>query len=120
MVNFRAWLYQVARHCLIDHQRKRKPQSLGDRDLTDSRSGQAEETLTATERMEVLRGCLKQLRTELASLVQARLAGESYDVICARLGLARPGAPALSSSQGAAAEAVSRPTHETVGHVHPG
>ncbi|MBI1916753.1 MAG: sigma-70 family RNA polymerase sigma factor [Planctomycetes bacterium] len=85
--HFRGWLYQIARHLAIDQGRKKRPQLLGESEPCDPHKGEPEETLHEEERMAALRRCLEQLGPDEAAVVRARLAGESYEEIAARLGL---------------------------------
>ena len=86
--NFRAWLYQITRNYLIDLSRKRRVEPLHDeQELVDGRRHGPEELLIDQERLVILQQCMTHLGKEAAGLVQARLAGESYDQICRRLGL---------------------------------
>lgn len=86
--NFRAWLYKVARNYVIDQGQKRHAESLVDENLPDRRHDLPDEALLERERQLVLARCLEKLEGTLAELVRARLAGESYDALCQRLGLA--------------------------------
>lgn len=84
--NFRAWLYQIARNHLIDRSRKKTADPLEDESwFPDDGAEQPDAALLEEERMQALASCLKRLEVAMADLVQARLSGEAYDVICARL-----------------------------------
>jgi RNA polymerase sigma factor (sigma-70 family) len=86
--NFGAWLYQIARHALIDHGKKRKAEVLADPELVpNGRSRHDDDGVLERERMEALRQCLEKLNATAAALVRARLAGEDYSDICRQLGL---------------------------------
>jgi RNA polymerase sigma-70 factor (ECF subfamily) len=86
--NFRAWLYQIAANYLIDRGRKKKPGRLADEgSVPDRRPGDPARHLVARERQELLAICLEKLAPRAGELVKARLAGESYDNVCPRLGL---------------------------------
>jgi RNA polymerase sigma factor (sigma-70 family) len=86
--DFSAWLYQIARNALIDHGRKRKPETLADPEVVpDGRAGRDDDRLVEQERMEALRRCLEKLSAQAAAVVRARLAGEKYSELCRRLGL---------------------------------
>lgn len=87
--HFRGWLFEIARNLAIDHCRRRRAEPLANEgDLRDPRRGaQPEEALLEEERRQVLAECMKKLEARAASLVQARLAGESYEELAPRLGL---------------------------------
>jgi RNA polymerase sigma-70 factor (ECF subfamily) len=86
--NFGAWLFQIARHAVIDYWRKRTPESLVDLDaLPDGRAGHDDNRLLERERMEALQRCLEKLSPTAAALVKARLAGDDYPEVCRHLGL---------------------------------
>ena len=86
--NLRAWLHQIARNAIIDLSRKKHALPLTDGEtLVDGRDDDGRSRLLEQERKDALERCLKRLQGELADLVRARLAGESYSVICGRLGL---------------------------------
>jgi RNA polymerase sigma-70 factor (ECF subfamily) len=86
--NFRAWLYMIARNCVTDQGRKKQLSPLGEtQDLPDVRQRPAEAALVDVELTALLHRCLQRVATEAASVVQARLAGESYQDICQRTGL---------------------------------
>lgn len=84
--NFRGWLYQIARNCVIDHHRRKPLKLLSEQELHDQSADDDEEPLAEQEQSEILRHCLERLDAEKADLVRSRLAGEDYDAICARLG----------------------------------
>jgi RNA polymerase sigma factor (sigma-70 family) len=88
--NFRAWLYQITRNYLIDRSRKRQLERLEDSSaLPETRLPPPDQLLIDQERLAILKQCLQGLGEPAAGLVQARLAGESYPDICARLGVER-------------------------------
>ncbi len=94
--NFRAWLYQVSRNFLTDHYRKKKAEQLDDEaKLTGAVNGNPETLVIERERMTLLSRCLEKLEAEAATLVRARLAGQSYDEICERLEMRPPRAHKL-------------------------
>jgi RNA polymerase sigma-70 factor (ECF subfamily) len=85
--DFSAWLYQTTRHYLIDRSRKKRPVSLSeDADFADDQAS-PDEVLVEQERQAALARSLEQLEGRAAELVRSRLAGESYEEICPRLGL---------------------------------
>jgi RNA polymerase sigma factor (sigma-70 family) len=89
---FRAWLFTVARNLGIDFGRRRRPaQALdGNLDAADRRpDSEPLQALLDEERQRALGGCLKKLSPDAAAVVQARLGGEDYEELCARLKLPR-------------------------------
>jgi RNA polymerase sigma-70 factor (ECF subfamily) len=85
--DFSAWLYQIARHYLIDRSRKKRPAVFGDDvDFADDQAT-PDEVLAEKERKLALARCLGKLDPQLAELVRGRLAGESYEELCQRLDL---------------------------------
>jgi len=89
--NFRAWIHQIARNVVIDHQRKRKLEPLNEEiDLIDKKNCQKIRSVEA-DRFEALARCLQKLERAdagLAELVRSRVSGESYDAYCQRTGIA--------------------------------
>jgi RNA polymerase sigma-70 factor (ECF subfamily) len=86
--NFRAWLFEIARNALTDHARKRKPESLAiSAIIPDIRGGNVDDSLIEAEKAKALERCLEKLSANAAAVVRARLAGDDYPEICARLGL---------------------------------
>lgn len=86
--NFKAWLYRIARNYLLDQGRRRPSETVADVEfLADERQGSPVDRLLDQERTRALERCLEKLEDELAALVRARLDGQGYDEICARLGL---------------------------------
>lgn len=88
--NFRAWVHQIARNVVIDHQRKRKHQPLDDEgELIDHRNWDNTRSVDS-DRHEALARCLKKLERAnamVADLVRSRVAGESYEAYCGRTGM---------------------------------
>jgi RNA polymerase sigma factor (sigma-70 family) len=85
--DFSAWLYQTTRHYVIDRSRKKRPIALHEDADFAARQTSAEELLDEQERQAALARCLGQLEKQAADLVRGRLAGESYEELCPRLGL---------------------------------
>jgi RNA polymerase sigma-70 factor (ECF subfamily) len=85
--NFRAWLYQIARNLAIDQGRKKRPERLGEESEPSDPDAGPEEALQEEEALAALQRCLGELDAESAALVRARLAGEGYAEIAARLSL---------------------------------
>jgi RNA polymerase sigma-70 factor (ECF subfamily) len=86
--NFRAWLHQIARNALVDQARKRRPEPLANEErLLDHQAGPPDAPLLEREQAEALRRCLERLDARAAALVKARLGGDTYEEIDARLGL---------------------------------
>jgi RNA polymerase sigma factor (sigma-70 family) len=86
--SFRGWLYQLTRNYVIDQERKKRPDRLGDDgEPVDPRGGRPEDSMMQAEDMRILSQCLKQLDERSAAVVRSRLAGEGYEAICARLSL---------------------------------
>jgi RNA polymerase sigma factor (sigma-70 family) len=88
--NFRAWVHQIARNLVVDHQRRRKHESLDEEaDLIDHRHWDAARSVDS-DRHDALAKCLKRLERAnawLADLVRSRVAGESYEDYCGRTGM---------------------------------
>jgi RNA polymerase sigma factor (sigma-70 family) len=85
--DFTAWLYQTARNYVIDRSRKKRPLALGELpDFADDRPA-PDAVLVERERRAALVHCLGRLEVRAAELVRSRLAGDSYEEICPRLGL---------------------------------
>jgi RNA polymerase sigma factor (sigma-70 family) len=87
--NFRAWVHQIARTVVIDHQRKRRPEPLADEaNLVDPRPW--DPSPGDADRRDALARCLQKLEqanARVADLVRSRVAGESYDAFCGRTGI---------------------------------
>jgi RNA polymerase sigma factor (sigma-70 family) len=85
--NFRAWLYQIARNHLIDLKRK-KTVPLAENKVLEAKGRESEAEILMAEQEEnaILQRCLGRLSDEAASIVRARLAGESYREFCQRTG----------------------------------
>ncbi|MFN4260704.1 MAG: RNA polymerase sigma factor [Gemmataceae bacterium] len=86
--HFRGWLFAIARHCLIDYQRKPvTPASAELEQQVDPRPADAAEQLLDEERRRILERCLQGLAPRLSALMRGRLAGEDYAELCETLGL---------------------------------
>jgi RNA polymerase sigma factor (sigma-70 family) len=86
--NFRAWVHQIARNVVIDHQRKRRDESLVD-DLVDQRHWENTRSVES-DRHDALARCLQRLERanpRVAELVRSRAAGESYETYSKRTGV---------------------------------
>jgi len=82
--NFRAWVLQIARTTIIDGFRKTKShQSMAGIDVPEppKEEGQDEDLTNA------LRECLETISAEFSVVVRARMLGQPYDEICARLSI---------------------------------
>ncbi|HZZ71318.1 MAG TPA: RNA polymerase sigma factor [Pirellulales bacterium] len=86
--NFRAWLYEIARHYLIDHSRRQKRVAEASEELDqrgDHRQRDADEALGDAERAAALRTCLDKLEhanPQAAELVRERLSGKKHADAC--------------------------------------
>jgi RNA polymerase sigma-70 factor (ECF subfamily) len=86
--DFRAWLFAIARHCLVDQSRKQSPDTLHDlHALPDRTIPPIDEQLAEEESMAQLRRCLGRLDPQSRQIVVARMTGTSYAEICAATGL---------------------------------
>jgi RNA polymerase sigma factor (sigma-70 family) len=84
---FRKYLFKTAHNLIIDEYRKMRPRELGDTAPTIPADEQPEQTILADERSEILENCLRQLDSDAAAVVRARLQGDRYDEICEQLGM---------------------------------
>jgi RNA polymerase sigma-70 factor (ECF subfamily) len=87
--DFRAWLFTITRHYLVDRSRKRRQESLEDHveNLADRSGDEPDARLIDEERKAALERCLEKLTDRSRTLVQCRMGGEDYPSICQRLGI---------------------------------
>lgn len=86
--DFRAWLFTIARHCVVDQSRKQAPNTLHDmHSVPDRWTPSADEQLAEEESMDQLRRCLGRLDPQSRQIMIARMTGTSYAEICAATGL---------------------------------
>lgn len=89
--NFRAWVHQIARNVVIDHQRKRAAVPLDDEHNVVDHRHREDAAAVESDRRAALARCLQKLEranAAVADLVRCRVAGESYDAYCRRTGMA--------------------------------
>jgi RNA polymerase sigma factor (sigma-70 family) len=84
---FRRYLFTTAKNLLIDEQRKMKPVDVAANEPFAYRDKSPERALLDKEQEQILSRCLAELAADAGELVRARLAGESYETICQRLGV---------------------------------
>jgi RNA polymerase sigma-70 factor (ECF subfamily) len=82
--NFRAWVMQIARTTIIDGFRKTKAhQSTAEIDVPERLQAEPEDEDLTT----ALRECLETITTEFSHVVRARMHGQPYEEICAKLSI---------------------------------
>jgi RNA polymerase sigma-70 factor (ECF subfamily) len=82
--NFRAWVMQIARTTIIDGFRKTKThQSTAEIDVPERPQAEPEDEDLTT----ALRECLETISVEFSHVVRARMLGQPYDDICAKLSI---------------------------------
>jgi RNA polymerase sigma-70 factor (ECF subfamily) len=86
--NHRAWVFQIARHLLVDRIRRKCPEALRDPDsLPNSRAEEPDANALEIEQRLLFQRCLERLISEERELVRSRLAGEGFEEVCPRLGI---------------------------------
>lgn len=90
--NFRAWMFQIARHCVATFHRKRKDMASLDEDGTPMQDARASESiiiLIDRERRQSLSDCMGRLGHPRKAIVKARLSGSPYEECAAMLGMTK-------------------------------
>jgi RNA polymerase sigma-70 factor (ECF subfamily) len=90
--NFRAWMFQIARNCVVTFQRKRKDMASLDEDgipMRDVRDDEAITILINRERRHRLKDCMTRLGHPRRAIVESRLAGSAYEDCAAAIGLTK-------------------------------
>lgn len=83
--HFRGWVFQMARNLLIDHHRRRRPESFHEEfDPSDPREPGAD---LIDERVQHLKPCVEALPEDRRQIVEARLTGRSFEEISDTLGI---------------------------------
>ena len=86
--HFRGWVFQVSRNLLIDHIRRKRHVTVSDEhDPIDYRGEALEEQFAIDERIAFLQPCVDALPQDRKQVVEARLAGSSFDDISESLGI---------------------------------
>lgn len=84
--HFRGWVFQMARNLLIDHHRRRRPSEMPEEfDPSDPRASGDSDCIDS--RVAHLRPCVEALAADRKTIVQQRLAGQSFEAISEQLGI---------------------------------
>jgi RNA polymerase sigma factor (sigma-70 family) len=90
--NFRAWMFHIAKNCVVNFHRKRRDMASFDEDgapMQDVRDEEAIEILIDRERRHRLMDCMARLGHPRRAIVESRLAGSDYEECAAALGVTK-------------------------------
>jgi RNA polymerase sigma-70 factor (ECF subfamily) len=88
---FSGWIFEIARNTLYEDHRRKRATTLGDEDesLADRRGDDPSRALIDAEDSALFARCLGTLEPYERNVMQAKLAGEDYDVITKRFGISK-------------------------------
>jgi RNA polymerase sigma factor (sigma-70 family) len=90
--NFRAWMFHIAKNCVVTFHRKRTDMASLDEDGTPMHDGGDQEPigiLIDRERRRRLTDCMARLGHPRRAIVESRLAGSGYEECAAALGVTK-------------------------------